>query len=91
MVIRKRKNSIRPLVDHFPACYSLIYFRSSGRKRKNLCSPKFDADFENVYVFLLILTSSRFISEKLPILGPVPKNMQNRQFFAYKSGTSQDK
>ena len=40
-VIRKRKNSLRPLFDHFPACYSLIYFSSSGRKRKNRCSLKY--------------------------------------------------
>ena len=52
---------------------------------------KFDADFKNVYFFLLILTSFRFISEKLPILVPVQENMQKRQFFAYKSETSQNK
>ena len=58
------------------------------------CIPidaKFDADFKDVYFFLHILTNSRLISEKLPILGPVPENMQNRQFFAYKSETSQNK
>ena len=43
----------------------------------------FDADFENGYFFLLILSSLRLISKKLPILGPMPENMQNRQFFAY--------
>ena len=52
---------------------------------------EFDADSENVYFFLLILTSFRFISEKLPILVPVQENMQKRQFFAYKSKTSQNK
>ena len=58
------------------------------------CIPidaKFDADFKNVYFFLHILNSSRLISEKLPISGPVPENMQNRQFFAHKSQTSQNK
>ena len=49
------------------------------------------ANFENVYFALLILTSLRFISKKLPILGPVPENMQNRQFFAHKSQSSQNK
>ena len=49
---------------------------------------EFDADSENVYFFHLILTSFRFISEKLPILVPVQENMQKRQFFAYKSEIS---
>ena len=52
---------------------------------------KFDADFKNVYFFLLILKNLRFISEKLPILGPVPENMRNGQFFAYKSQNLQNK
>ena len=41
---------------------------------------RFDADFENVYF------PSYF--KKLPVLGPGPENMQNRQFFAYTSQTS---
>ena len=52
---------------------------------------EFDADSKNVYLFLLILTGFRFKSEKLPILDPVQENMQKRQFFAYKSKTSQNK
>ena len=41
---------------------------------------EFDADSENVYFFVLILTSFRFISEKLPILVPVQENMQKSSF-----------
>ena len=64
MVIRKRQKSIRSLVDHFPACYSLICFRFPVENDKNgflknmscyiSIQAKFDADFENVYFFLLI-------------------------------------
>ena len=52
---------------------------------------EFDADFENVYFLHHILTHFQFISEKLPILVPVQENMQKRQFFAYKSESSQNK
>ena len=101
MVIRKRKHSIRALVDHFQlATRSFVSIllvenvKIDVLQNMSCCIPidaKFDADFKNVYFFLHILTSSQLISEKLPNLGPVPENMQNRQFFAHKSQTSPNK
>ena len=51
---------------------------------------KFDADFKNVYFLILILRSLRFMSQKLPILHVFWHGSWNRQFFAYKSRTSQN-